>query len=609
NGSTGTYTITTTTAADVVIDTDAAVADDTISGAPEAPASGDQGNYCDPGSRYDPFAAGGAKCVLIPTAPAIDALKLEALTISTGTLVPAFSPGNLNYTVELPRSVTTLTVTAKADKPTAGVLIGTRAGTGTLTFAQELIQTTMDIPVVVTSPENFQRNEYRITITRPAAPVCAAGMVPSGNNCVPVPAGSYAPAGATAATQCPAGTYSNTLGSMSCTPCAAGTTSAVGATFCTVDVGVLTGAAITLSSPAAGATAVTATVTFTTPVAIPPGGKVKVQMNGVTFTSPVATFTSPSAVANTASFASGSLTLTLAAGMPGGTVTFTVTGGTNPAAQAAVTNVAMSVTDSGDTVLARTTTGTMVAITATSTPRLTALALVPTQTGFSRIEVPVADGQLVYTVDVPAHNSATRAPTYNLSATMSDPAARVVTTAFDIEFSVAGISIHSGESLTFTGTGSGGTSPTYRVNLRAAAVCAAGTFANGSGGCTACDSSALTCDCAAANCATSCASGRTLDPATRTCVVAPKLTGLAVAPVPFRLTPEDVAKVRQATLTDGQTAYELVIPAGEMYQVEAQTTEGTITYSRGGENFNAPTTSLVAPSTVTITVTATSGAT
>jgi len=100
-------------------------------------------------------------------------------------------------------------------------------------------------------------------------------------------------------------------------------------------------------------------------------------------------------------------------------------------------------------------------------PTLTALSLVPKQTGFSRIDVPVVDGQLVYEVDVPAYDETSRVPTYELSATMSDPGAQIRISAFGNQFPPAQFSARSGESLIFTGTNSAGTSPRYTIRLRA----------------------------------------------------------------------------------------------------------------------------------------------
>ncbi|MDA0269545.1 MAG: IPT/TIG domain-containing protein [Chloroflexi bacterium] len=139
--------------------------------------------------------------------------------------------------------------------------------------------------------------------------------------------------------------------------------------------GALLNPIITLSNTTASATAVTATVSFSTPVAIPAGGRIVVEMPGFTWPgTPTATFTSPSALANSAAFTAGTLTVTLNAGVsvsPQSVVTFTVTGATNPAAQPARTNVVMRTTTSADQVRAQTSTGTLVAIPGTSVTALT----------------------------------------------------------------------------------------------------------------------------------------------------------------------------------------------------------------------------------------------
>ncbi|MFA7295737.1 MAG: hypothetical protein WC211_00960 [Dehalococcoidia bacterium] len=132
----------------------------------------------------------------------------------------------------------------------------------------------------------------------------------------------------------------------------------------------LTNAAVTLSSAGSGATGVTATITFTTPVDIPSGGKIKVTMTGFTWpATPAASFISGAGTTTVASaaFASNVLTITTStAAINAGTVTLQVTGATNPGSQGARADVAMSVTSSADAVLASTSTGTMPAITVPS---------------------------------------------------------------------------------------------------------------------------------------------------------------------------------------------------------------------------------------------------
>lgn len=132
--------------------------------------------------------------------------------------------------------------------------------------------------------------------------------------------------------------------------------------------GAITNASIVLDNTAAAAQAKW-TVSFTMPSAIPANGKIKVAAPGFSFPATATVmFTAPSATRNDASYANGILTVTLGASpLVAGTVTFTVLGGTNPAAQAALSNVSMKTTTSADMTIAQTTSGTLAAITSAPT--------------------------------------------------------------------------------------------------------------------------------------------------------------------------------------------------------------------------------------------------
>ncbi|GMU40253.1 MAG: transcriptional regulator FtrA [Chloroflexota bacterium] len=154
----------------------------------------------------------------------------------------------------------------------------------------------------------------------------------------------------------------------------------------------ITDAAVTLSSPTPNATSVVATITFTTPVPIPVGGRIMVGLPGFSWpATPSASFTAPAgaAASASASFAGNMLTLTTSTGaIPAGTVTLRVTGATNPAAQAARTDVFMRVTNAAGETLAETSSGTLVAIGA---PRLTnaAVTLSPAVANAANVEATI----------------------------------------------------------------------------------------------------------------------------------------------------------------------------------------------------------------------------
>jgi hypothetical protein len=92
---------------------------------------------------------------LIPAAPSGDA-TLAALSLSTGTLVPAFSPTISSYTASVPNSVSSVTVSAVKNNANASVV-----GTG----AQALQVGTNYIAITVTAA-NGTKKTYTVAVTR-----------------------------------------------------------------------------------------------------------------------------------------------------------------------------------------------------------------------------------------------------------------------------------------------------------------------------------------------------------------------------------------------------------------------------------------------------------
>jgi hypothetical protein len=114
-------------------------------------------------------------------------VKLSGLTISPGGLRPAFSPTMTNYTVNVPATVTTVTVTATPEDGSTNITI---AGTATRTLAVDLNPpgSTKDITIFLTSSGGGQ-STYIISVNR-ALPL-------SGNNelsSLTVSSGSLSPA-------------------------------------------------------------------------------------------------------------------------------------------------------------------------------------------------------------------------------------------------------------------------------------------------------------------------------------------------------------------------------------------------------------------------------
>ncbi len=113
--------------------------------------------------------------VPVPEAPSADTslASLSALTVSAGTLVPAFSPGHYAYTVAVAGSVKTITVTASATMSDA---------TASISPAQPVTLPVGDttITVSVTAPNGTDRKEYQVKVTR-SAPYPATATLNSAN--------------------------------------------------------------------------------------------------------------------------------------------------------------------------------------------------------------------------------------------------------------------------------------------------------------------------------------------------------------------------------------------------------------------------------------------
>lgn len=89
---------------------------------------------------------------------------LKSLTISPGTLSPAFSPGSQDYTVNVTTAVTEVTVSAAKSDPTA-VLSGDVPNEGRATLILDGPGTTKIISVIVTAPNGTSR-AYTVTVKR-----------------------------------------------------------------------------------------------------------------------------------------------------------------------------------------------------------------------------------------------------------------------------------------------------------------------------------------------------------------------------------------------------------------------------------------------------------
>ena len=106
--------------------------------------------------------------VTVSNMPSSDA-SLSSLTVSQGTLTPAFDPAITQYTVEVSNAVTGIDLSATANDAAATV-----SGTGTHT-----LNVGDNIFVVTVTAENGDTQNYTITVTRqtpPPAPISVTGV-------------------------------------------------------------------------------------------------------------------------------------------------------------------------------------------------------------------------------------------------------------------------------------------------------------------------------------------------------------------------------------------------------------------------------------------------
>ncbi len=98
--------------------------------------------------------------------------NLSALSVSVGNLLPSFSPGNVNYSVEVPASVDRVTVSATKSDPNAvmsafgSVIAAAGVPTGQVSATPGL-GATISVPIIVIAPDGSQKT-YTITVSRSA---------------------------------------------------------------------------------------------------------------------------------------------------------------------------------------------------------------------------------------------------------------------------------------------------------------------------------------------------------------------------------------------------------------------------------------------------------
>lgn len=116
-----------------------------------------------------------------PPAASTDA-TLQGLTLSNGTLSPAFTSATETYTATVENSVSTLTVTPTVNDSKATVTVnGTDVTSGSASSAISLNEGANTITVVVTAEDSTTTKTYTLTVTRKAAPAATLTATAKGN--------------------------------------------------------------------------------------------------------------------------------------------------------------------------------------------------------------------------------------------------------------------------------------------------------------------------------------------------------------------------------------------------------------------------------------------
>ncbi|MEP6502603.1 MAG: cadherin-like beta sandwich domain-containing protein [Betaproteobacteria bacterium] len=104
------------------------------------------------------------------TSGASTVATLSGLTLSTGTLSPAFAAGTTSYTVSVSNSITGITLTPTASNSGATIQVaGTAVASGSASASQALAVGTNAISIVVTAADGTTTATYTVTATRAAA--------------------------------------------------------------------------------------------------------------------------------------------------------------------------------------------------------------------------------------------------------------------------------------------------------------------------------------------------------------------------------------------------------------------------------------------------------
>jgi hypothetical protein len=100
----------------------------------------------------------------------IDSAALASLTLSAGTLTPAFNPNVLAYTASIPNAVSSITVRTQPSQPHTQVMLGEsllQSGINSSPVAVDPAPKTLTLRALTTTPGKVAERRYTIALTRP----------------------------------------------------------------------------------------------------------------------------------------------------------------------------------------------------------------------------------------------------------------------------------------------------------------------------------------------------------------------------------------------------------------------------------------------------------
>jgi gliding motility-associated-like protein len=157
--------------------------------------------------------------------------NLANLTISSGTLAPAFASGTTNYTASVSNVTTSVTLTPTASDPAATVTVnGVATASGSSSAAISLVVGANTITTIVTAGDGTTTNTYTVIATR------AGGTTNAGLTNLKISKGTLSPAFASGTTSYTAN-ISNATTSITVTPYAADHTATITVNGATVASG------------------------------------------------------------------------------------------------------------------------------------------------------------------------------------------------------------------------------------------------------------------------------------------------------------------------------------------------------------------------------------